>query len=105
MWFEILVLVESIQLTSEWDAVIWAFESRGQYSVPSLYAAVNFRGIQPVYTPAVWKSHMPPRTHVFLLLLANNKLLTHDNLSRRREVQDLTCLFCTDHETVNHLFL
>ena len=37
-------------------------------------------------------------------MLANNKLLTRDNLHKRRPVDDKTCLFCTELETVDHLF-
>jgi hypothetical protein len=46
----------------------------------------------------------PPRLHVFLWLLANNKVLIHDNLAKRRQVDDMTCLFCTEFESVAHLF-
>ena len=46
----------------------------------------------------------PPCIHVFLWLLANNKILTRDNLAKRRTVDDLTCLFCSEDETCHHLF-
>jgi hypothetical protein len=36
--------------------------------------------------------------------LSKNKLLTKDNLYKRREVEDKACLFCGEHETVYHLF-
>lgn len=40
----------------------------------------------------------------FLWLLTKNKVLTRDNLSIKRKVEDKTCLFCCELETVNHLF-
>jgi hypothetical protein len=52
----------------------------------------------------VWKLQVPPRIHIFLWLLANNKLLTRDNLAKRREAEDKTCLFCSEQETVHHVF-
>lgn len=58
----------------------------------------------PVHTPAVWKLHIPPRVHIFLWLLSKNKLLTRDNLAKRRKLEDNTCLFCAETETVHHLF-
>ena len=61
-------------------------------------------GIIPVHTPAVWKLHIPPRIHVFLWLLANDKLLTRDNLSKRKKIDDLTCIFCSEPESIHHLF-
>jgi hypothetical protein len=36
--------------------------------------------------------------------LANNKLLTLDNQVKRIHVPDLSCLFCSERKTVNHLF-
>jgi hypothetical protein len=42
--------------------------------------------------------------HIFLWLLANNKTLTRDNLAKRRKVEDGSCLFCNDAESVAHLF-
>jgi hypothetical protein len=39
-----------------------------------------------------------------LWLLAHNKLLTRDNLSKRKNVDDLTCVFCNEIESCQHLF-
>jgi hypothetical protein len=36
--------------------------------------------------------------------MSKNKLLTRDNLVKRRRVDDLTCLFCGENELINHLF-
>lgn len=32
-----------------------------------------------------------------------NCILSRDNLSKRQHVEDLTCLFCEEHESVYHL--
>ena len=47
---------------------------------------------------------MPPRVHIFLWLISNNKVLTRANLAKRRTLEDLSCLFCSDPETTHHLF-
>jgi hypothetical protein len=47
---------------------------------------------------------VPSRIHIFLWLLANNKTLTRDNLAKRKELNDKTCLFCAEYELVRHLF-
>jgi hypothetical protein len=65
---------------------------------------MNNNGVVPVHTPAIWKLHVPPRIQIFLWLLSNNKLLTRDNLNKRRKVDDLSCLFCNEQESCNHLF-
>jgi hypothetical protein len=42
--------------------------------------------------------------HFFLWLLSQNRLLTRDNLQKRRVVDDPTCLFCSKQEFICHLF-
>jgi hypothetical protein len=57
----------------------------------------------PIYEHVVWKLQIPPRVQIFLWLLAKNKVLTRDNLGKRR-VYDKTCLFYNELATVHHLF-
>jgi hypothetical protein len=104
LWEEVKQIASSIQLKDEEDSIIWQFNSSGKYSVQSLYVVLNDRGLRQVYTPVMWKIHVPSRIHVFLWLMANNKTLTRDNLAIRREVNDKTCLFCSENESVKHLF-
>jgi hypothetical protein len=47
---------------------------------------------------------VPPRIHFFLWLMSKNKLLTRDNLGKRRRVEDMTYLSCSENETIVHLF-
>ena len=47
---------------------------------------------------------MPHRYLVFLWLAFHNRILTRDNLNKRREVENLKCLSCDEDETVHHLF-
>lgn len=103
LWYELLGIAKSINLKEESDQIIWSFNSNGKYSVQSLYAVINHRGVVPVYAHAVWKLSIPPRVQVFLWLMAKNKILTRDNLGKRRELFDKTCLFCAEFESVHHL--
>jgi hypothetical protein len=57
-----------------------------------------------VFTPAVWKLVIPPRVQFFLWLLSKDKILTWDNLGRRRKVDNPSCLFCGEDESVVHSF-
>jgi hypothetical protein len=72
--------------------------------VSSFYAVINNRGVVPIHTHAVWRLHVPPRLQVFLWLFANNKILTRDNLAKRRPLNDLTRLFRSEPESCHHLF-
>lgn len=58
----------------------------------------------PVFVPNLWDVKVPPRVHFFLWLLSKNKALTRDNLAKRRNVADPSCLFCSEKETCQHLF-
>ena len=100
----VLQLASTITFSFEEDALIWRFSSNGVYNSQSLYRIINFRGVIPVHVSAVWPLKIPPRVHFFLWLLAKNKVLTRDNLSLRRKVEDESCLFCNEKESVFHLF-
>jgi hypothetical protein len=52
----------------------------------------------------MWKLSVPPRVHIFLWLFTNNKTLTRDNLAKRKNLDDKSCLFSNELESVNHLF-
>lgn len=104
LWWELVGLVISIDLSDEEDSIIWTYNSSGKYTVQSLYAVVNFRGIVLIFVSLVWKLKIPPRVQFFLWLLSKNKLLTRDNLAKRRGVSDPTCLLCVESESINHLF-
>jgi hypothetical protein len=103
-WFELKEIVSSVVYDQECDALVWAYESKGVYSTQSLYAVINFRGVQPVYIPSVWKINVPPRIQIFLWLLSHNKLMTKDNLLKRGIEKPKECMFCLEEETISHPF-
>lgn len=61
------------------DTVIWNIGNKGRFMVKSVYDA-------------------------FLWLLANDAILTRDNLRKRKWQGDPSCVFCDSLETVSHLF-
>ena len=97
-------MVELVRFENDCDAIIWSFRENGHSSVQSMYKTISFRGIQPVYTRAVWHINVPPRIHIFLWLMVNNKTLMRTNLAKRQKLEDLRCLYYAESETVNHLF-
>jgi hypothetical protein len=103
-WLEIVELAFTIQLTNDEDEIVWQFTSKGVYSSQSLYKIINFRGIKQVHLSVVWSLKIPPRVHMFLWFLINNRVLTRDNLAKRKKVEDESCLFCSEKETCQHLF-
>ena len=104
LWLEIVNIAESILFTDEPDSLIWTLNSKGLYSVQSLYAVVNFRGVRPVYPNAIWGLCISPGYRSFFGFEVKKKLLTRDNLAKRREVSNKTCLFCSEPESITHAF-
>ena len=52
-WIELVEIFSSVQLNQDGDALVWAYESSKIYSTQSLYAIVNFYGVQTVYILAI----------------------------------------------------
>jgi hypothetical protein len=64
-WEEIVQLASTISFSGTQDEMVWTFNSNGVYSSQSLYKVIDFRGIKPIHTPAVWSLKIPPRVHFF----------------------------------------
>lgn len=69
-WHELVAIASTIVFTREEDQLIWSYVTNGVYSSKSMYALVNFRGIQPIYLSAVWDIKIPPRVQIFLWLFS-----------------------------------
>jgi hypothetical protein len=69
-----------------------------------LYDVINNRGVRQLYTPLVWKLSVPSQLHIFLWLLSKAKVLTRDNLAKGKNLDDKSCLFCNESESISHLF-
>jgi hypothetical protein len=95
-WYELKQIASSIQFLQEEDTIIWQYNSSSKCSVQSLYVVVD--------TPVMWKISIPSIFLIFLWLLANNKILSRDNLAKRRKFENMLSLFCDENETANHLF-
>jgi hypothetical protein len=59
------------------------------YSSQSFYAIISYRGITPIYIPAVWNIVVPPKVQLFMWLLSHNKLDIVITL-RRKSYQNLS---------------
>jgi len=94
-WLELVAIAESISHIDDCDAIVWVFDGSSKFSVQAVYKIIGFRGVQSVYTPSIWNIWnivVPPWVHIFMWLLTNNKILTGDNLAKRRTVEDATCV-------------
>jgi hypothetical protein len=57
-----------------------------------------------MYHKQIWTGKIPEKIKIFLWLIANDVVLTKDNLSKRKWQDDPKCFFCECVETINHLF-
>jgi hypothetical protein len=104
MWEDLSGVVEQVQLNEDSDSLVWGYEKSGVYSTQSYYAIISFRGVTPVFLPAIWNIVVPPKIHFFLWLLAHNKLATVDNLNKKVLNKPVQCCFCSEDESISHLF-
>ena len=104
LWFELVGIASSIQFIDEDDSPVWNLNSKGVYTVSSFYKFINFRGVSCLLLLLLFGHLKSPQYSDFSLPLVNNKLLTRDNLSKRQEVGDPSCVFCSEQESCSHLF-
>ena len=88
------------------DELCWKPSSRKVFTVRSYYSCL----LQPARSffpwKSVWKSKVPTRVAFFTWTAALEKILTVDNLRKRRVIIVDWCCMCKVHgESVNHLLL
>jgi hypothetical protein len=103
-WREMLAVMEETNLSDEADALIWCCTKSGVFSTQSSYSVISYRGVTPLYIPAVWNICVPPKIHLFLWLLSHNKLATVDNLNKKGMNKPVQCRLCGEDESVDQLF-
>jgi hypothetical protein len=60
LWGEVVSIASAIEFSEKDDELVWQLNLVVVYSSQSLYSVINFRGVQPVFIPAVWKLLIPP---------------------------------------------
>lgn len=101
-WNKIVEDASTILLDTNQDVVSWKLENSGKFSVKSTYNALTNSDGGPTFK-YIWKGKIPPKIKIFLWLVANNAILTKDNMIKRKWNGDPLCYFCQQHETVTHL--
>lgn len=88
------------------DSLRWRQSHRKPFTVRSYYSIL----MQPTHSPfpwrCVWKSKVPSRVAFFIWTAALGKIVTVDNLRKRRAIIiDWCCMCKSNGENVNHLLL
>ena len=88
-WEDITEFYKSVanfnNLTDEVDRQEWNRNSKGIFSVKSAYRELNVEVVKEKEWPwkMIWKPKIPYKVNCFIWLLANEAVLTHDNLNKR----------------------
>ena len=90
-------------LTSQKDAFVWKLTTDGKFSVKSMYLDILDDNLRYRHK-YVWKLKMPLKIKN-MWFLKNKRLLTKDNLVKRKWDGCQKFCFCDSLETVEHLFI
>jgi zinc-binding in reverse transcriptase len=101
---QLLSILQNLRFTQSDDLAVWVWEPTGLYTIKSLYTFLCFGGVKTYLSKSVWSLKIPLKHKLFLWMLLNNKILTKDNLCKRNWTGDITCVFCSAPESVDHLF-
>jgi hypothetical protein len=94
--------LEGVILNNEPDKLVWKLTNTGEFSVKSLYLAMQCNEVVPY--KFMWKVKIPLRIKTFLWLMLKKSILTRDVLLQRGGKCEKKCLFCGCNETIDHLF-
>jgi hypothetical protein len=91
---------------AEADAICWCPSSHKIFEVKSFYKLLQPAAVQPFPWKKVWRSRAPSKVNFFIWTAALGKILTTDNLRKRRLFVLDWCGMCKrDGESVDHLLL
>ena len=104
-WCALLQQFQHFQLTNVNDQIVWRWTSHGRFTVHSLYTWLEFGGIPNTSFSSIWQANIPLKVRIFLWLVKQNKILTKDNLLKMGWTGNSQCVFCSEEESVDHLFI
>jgi hypothetical protein len=92
----------NIQVVDSDDTIVWNACKKGKFTVKSVYDALTVSHTGTYYK-RIWKGKIPEKIKIFLWLLANDTVLTRENLKKRNWQGDPSCVFCDSLKTTSHL--
>jgi hypothetical protein len=88
------------------DKVCWKPSQSKYFQVKSYYKSLTTNGKDCFPWKSIWKAKVPPRVAFFSWTAALGRILTAENLRRRRVIIISWCCMCkVDGESVDHLLL
>ena len=103
LWHRLVNSVAHIVLTVETDGFRWNLHQNGSLLVKSMYNALICNG-NVRHDKVIWRLKMPLKIKIFFWYLRRGVILTKDNLAKRNWGGSQKCVFCSQDETIQHLF-
>jgi len=101
-WHGLVASLIHVNLEEGTDIFMWGLHKTGSFTVRSMYKALVSNGIK--VSQEIWRLKIPLKIKIFLWFLKKEVLLTKDNLVRRNWRGTVTCDFCKQSESIQHLF-
>jgi hypothetical protein len=95
-WMDLVAHLVHIRLNTTSDTFRWDLSADGSFSVHSMYKGL-ITNVNVAWHKDIWKAKMP-------LKIKSGVVLTKDNLLKRNWKGNAKCSFCTQNETIDHLF-
>ncbi|XP_039130342.1 uncharacterized protein LOC120266746 [Dioscorea cayenensis subsp. rotundata] len=107
---DVVQILSSLNVASmgDNDKKVWGLTSNGVFSVKSFYGSLNDGGLRCPIANTFWKGPCPKKVNIFNWLAWKNKILSLENLAKRRcnRLPNDMCVLChADVESTDHLFL
>jgi hypothetical protein len=88
------------------DQLWWSPSHKGNFDVRSFYEALACKEVVHFLWKSIWRTKVPLKVAFFVWSAALRKILTLDNLRKRRVVViDICCMCKMNRESVDHLLL
>ena len=103
IWNKLKEYCKGVRLTDTEGRCVWFLTNYGTFSVRSLYVTLKKSQVKVPYRK-VWYVKTPLEIKVFLWLAFRKSILTKSVLLRRGWKGNGDCMFCSNAETIDHLF-
>jgi hypothetical protein len=100
----LFMAISAVNLSDQKDKIFWKWTSNAKYTVASAYNC-QFLGAMPSFpAPVIWTASSDADSKFFVWLVLHNRVLTAENMAKRRWPCDPKCSFCLYiDETTEHI--
>jgi hypothetical protein len=98
-----VAMVAHTRLNGVTDVFVWGLHQNGQFSVKSMYNALN-ADTRVMFSKMLWNLKIPLRIKIFMWYFERGVVLKKNNLARHNWEGNMLCAFYAQHEMIQLLF-